>query len=103
MPLFRNARACLEATAARYAALSSYSDVGVAEDISKLRRPSCWFNTQFESPTLYRFQFVTAHPFWPLHQRRRTASRSGTATADRRAHGAHQPHRLAAGVAQPAG
>jgi hypothetical protein len=67
MPLFRNARACLEAIVARYAAFESYSDVGVVEDVSKLRRPSCWFNTQFESPSLYRFEFVTAHPFWPLH------------------------------------
>ena len=67
MPLFANARAWLEATVARYAALNSYSDVGVVEDISKLRRPSCWFTTQFESPALYRFEFVTAHPFWPLH------------------------------------
>ena len=67
MPLFPSARACLEATVARYAALSSYSDVGVVEDISKLRRPSCWFNTKFESPGHYRFEFVTAHPFWPLH------------------------------------
>lgn len=66
MPLFRNARECLVAMAERYAELHSYSDSGVVQDISKPGRTSCWFNTRFESPKHYRFEFVTAHPFWPL-------------------------------------
>ena len=66
MPLFRNARECLVAVVERYAELQSYSDVGVVQDVSKPGRTSCWFNTQFESPKHYRFEFVTAHPFWPL-------------------------------------
>ena len=73
MPLFRNARECLVAVTERYAALRSYSDVGVVQDISKLGRTSCWFNTHFNSPSHYRFEFSTAHPFWPLrHIKTRT-------------------------------
>lgn len=66
MPLFRNARECLLAVADRYAGVRSYSDIGVVRDVSKLRRTSCWFNTSYEAPRHYRFEFVTAHPFWPL-------------------------------------
>lgn len=66
MTLYRNARECLVALTERYAGMQSYSDVGVVRNVSTLRRTSCWFNTHFEAPRTYRFEFVTAHPFWPL-------------------------------------
>lgn len=66
MATYRNAREFLAAVTARYRALASYSDVGVVRPIWKLEPLSCWFETHYESPSRFRFQFIRPHPYRKL-------------------------------------
>lgn len=66
MATYRNAREFLDALTAHYRALSSYSDVGVVRPIWKPDPLSCWFETQYESPGRFRFQFIRPHPYRKL-------------------------------------
>ena len=63
MATYRNARNFLETASAKYRALRSYSDVGVVRPLSAPEPLSCWFETDYEAPGKFRFQFIRPHPY----------------------------------------
>ena len=67
MPIYRTARECLAAIELNYRALQSYQDIGAVRPIGAPQRISCWFETQFVRPQQFRFQFISPHPYRPLH------------------------------------
>lgn len=46
--------------------MQSYSDTGVVCD-RDTSFPWCWFETHYVAPRTFRFQFISAHPYRPLH------------------------------------
>lgn len=66
MATYRNAREFLVEVTARYRAIASYSDVGVVRPTWKSDPLSCWFETQYEGPSSFRFQFIRPHPYRKL-------------------------------------
>lgn len=66
MGTYRNAREFLVEVATRYRAIVSYSDVGVVRPTWKPDPLSCWFETQYENPGRFRFQFIRPHPYRKL-------------------------------------
>lgn len=61
-----SARECLAAITVRYKALESYADEGFVRPMGLLGLKSCWFETQFVRPGMFRFRFSTPHPYRPL-------------------------------------
>lgn len=73
MPTYKNARECLSAIVTRYQMLDSYIDEGFVRPVGSTGPNNCWFETQFSRPGLFRFQFITPHPYPPLrHQLTKT-------------------------------
>lgn len=66
MPAYKCARECLDAVVKRYQEMQTYSDTGMVCDRGT-SFPWCWFETHYAGPSSFRFQFVTAHPYRPLH------------------------------------
>jgi len=67
MASFRTAKELLDRVADRYRSLSSYSDVGVIRPRGTSEPLTCWFETDYQFPGKFRFQFIRPHP-----RRRRT-------------------------------
>lgn len=78
MPSFRNARDFLIAALANYRGLHTYSDVGVVRARQGTLPPSCWFETDFERPSRFRFQFIRPHPHRRLSNYRLTKYIAGS-------------------------
>lgn len=78
MALFRNAREFVIAAVARYRELSSYSDVGVVRSGHRTLPPSCWFETDFQRPGAFRFQFIRPHAHRRLRFHRLTKYIAGS-------------------------
>lgn len=66
MQIYKNARECIGAIAARYRMLDSYTDEGYVRTSGPTRPHKVWFETQFSRPSLFRFQFSRPHPYPPL-------------------------------------
>jgi hypothetical protein len=66
MPLYRNARECLSAVVERYKGISSYSDTGSVRPFGGKGLASCWFQTQYQAPSFFRYEFAKPHPYRPL-------------------------------------
>jgi hypothetical protein len=60
-----HAKAILEAVAARYASMTSYSDCGAVHTQLNDNDPlfATRFSTLFKKPSLYRFEFERPHPY----------------------------------------
>jgi hypothetical protein len=69
MPTYRNAHQFLEAVFAYYKSLQSYSDVGVVRQTWAPEPLTCWFESDFEAPGRFRFQFIRPHPSRRLYAR----------------------------------
>lgn len=66
MPHYRNARECLAAVVQRYKNIRTYSDAGAVRPRGNKGLASCWFETQYEAPNFFRYEFTTPHPYRPL-------------------------------------
>ena len=62
MTTYRNAEALVEALIARYRGLRSYTEVGVVRPVHADEPLSTWFETDYASPDMFRFQFVRPDP-----------------------------------------
>ena len=62
MPFYANARSYVEAVYARYRSLERYSDTGISRSLGRRHPRICRFETQFQRPDLFRFDFESPHP-----------------------------------------
>ena len=69
MRTFFSARAFVVAVAAGYRKLSSYSDRGHVRALEGGKDITCYFETAFRKPRLFRFAFKNPHPYPPLRHR----------------------------------
>ncbi len=62
MPLYRSARAFLEAVYERHRSVQTYTDTGLSRSLGTRGPRLCTFETSFQRPNLLRFAFERPHP-----------------------------------------